>query len=314
MKAGSSEHPITVYGAMGANFIIAVTKFAAGFITGSSAMLSEGIHSSVDTGNQLLLLLGLRQSAKPADEHHPFGHGPDLYFWSLIVAMLLFGLGGGMSIYEGITHLQHPSELSDPTWNYVVLAISAVVEAVAFGIALRELLRRRRPQESFWQALRSSKDPTVYTVLAEDAAALSGIVIAAVGVYLAHRLQNPVFDGAASIVIGLVLATVAVFLAYESRSLLVGESAYPEVVQGIHRLAEKDEGVRQVRRPWTMHLGPRELLLAMEIDFSPDLSAADVTAAVDRLESQIRQNYPQVKHIFIEAESLSGRRRSEVAS
>ena len=308
MKSGSSERPIAVYGAIGANFVIAVTKFAAGFTTGSSAMLSEGIHSSVDTGNQLLLLLGLRQAAKPADEQHPFGHGPDLYFWSLIVAMLIFGLGGGMSIYEGITHLQHPSALSDPTWNYVVLAIAFVVEAVALGIALRELLRQRRPQESFWQALRSSKDPTVYTVLAEDAAALSGIVIAMVGVYLAHQFENPFFDGAASIVIGLVLAAVAVFLAYESRSLLVGESAYPEVVQGIQHLAAEDEGVRQVRRPWTMHLGPRELLLTMEIDFAPDLSAADVTAAVDRLESQIRQNYPQVKQIFIEAESLIGRR------
>ncbi|MFN2290524.1 MAG: cation diffusion facilitator family transporter [Anaerolineae bacterium] len=308
MKSGSSERPITVYGAIAANLVIAVTKFAAGFATGSSAMLSEGIHSSVDTGNQLLLLLGLRQSAKPADDQHPFGHGPDLYFWSLIVAMLIFGLGGGMSIYEGITHLQHPSELGAPTWNYVVLAIAFVVEGAAFGIALRELLRQRRPEESFWQALRSSKDPTVYTVLAEDAAALSGIVIAVIGVYLAHRFENPVFDGAASIVIGLVLATVAVFLAYESRSLLVGESAYPNVVQGIQRLAAEDEGVRQVRRPWTMHLGPRELLLTMEIDFSPDLSAAGVAAAVDRLESQIRQNYPQVKHIFIEAESLSSRR------
>lgn len=308
MKSGASEHPITVYGAIGANLIIAVTKFSAGFLTGSSAMLSEGIHSSVDTGNQLLLLLGLRQSAKPADDQHPFGHGPDLYFWSLIVAMLLFGLGGGMSIYEGITHLEHPSELSDPTWNYVVLAISFVVEAVAFGIAFRELLRQRRPQEGFWQAVRSSKDPTVYTVLAEDTAALSGIVIAAVGVFLAHRYQNPVFDGAASIVIGLVLAAVAIFLAYESRSLLVGESAHPEVVRGIHRLAGEDRGVRQVRRPWTMHLGPRELLLTMEIDFAPDLSAAEVTAAVDRLESQIRQNYPEVRHIFIEAESLSGHR------
>lgn len=313
MKSGSTERPITVYGAIVANFVIAVTKFAAGFITGSSAMLSEGIHSSVDTGNQLLLLLGLRQSAKPPDAEHPFGHGPDLYFWSLIVAMLIFGLGGGMSIYEGISHLQHPSELSDPTWNYVVLAVAFVVEGAALGIALRALLHAKRPHEGFWQALRSSKDPTVYTVLAEDAAALSGIVIAAVGVYLAHRFQNPVFDGSASIIIGLVLAAVAVFLAYESRSLLIGESAHSDVVEGIYCLAEEDPGVRQVRRPWTMHFGPHELLLTMEIDFSPDLSAAGVTAAVDRLESRIRQVYPQVKRIFIEAESLSDRRRSQDA-
>jgi cation diffusion facilitator family transporter len=306
MSTSSSERPITVYGAIAANAVIAVSKFVAGTISGSSAMLSEGIHSVVDTGNELLLLLGIHRSRKPADELHPFGYGQELYFWSLIVAILLFGLGGGMSIYEGISHLRHPVEIRDPIWNYGVLGIAFVAEGTSWLIALKKLLAKRQPDQSLWRALRASKNPAVFVVLAEDSAALAGIVIAFLGVLLGHRLGNPYLDGAASIAIGLILTTVAAFLAYESRDLLLGESADESVVRSIYELAGADPAVRSVSRPLTMHFAPEQVLLNLDIEFQPDLSAADVTAAVDRLEANIRQAQPQVKRIFIEADSLPG--------
>ncbi len=304
--AGASDRPITIYGAIGANFVIAVAKFVAGGATGSSAMLSEGIHSLVDTGNQSLLLLGLRQSKKPADEGHPFGHGKELYFWSLIVAIILFGAGGGMSLYEGITHLQHPVVIEDPTWNYVVLAIGLVVEGAAWYLAWRALQERRGKDESVWRALRESKDPAVFVVLGEDTAAMLGLIIAFLGVYLGHRFDNPLFDAAASIVIGLVLILVAIFLAYESKGLLVGERADTDVVRRLRSLTEADPAIRQVRRLLTMHLAPDQILLNLDVEFEPTLSAQEVARAVDRLEATIRQQQPEVRHIFVEAEAIKG--------
>jgi cation diffusion facilitator family transporter len=295
-----------VYGAIAANAVIGVSKFAAGIISGSSAMLSEAIHSVVDTGNELLLLLGIHRSKKPADELHPFGHGKELYFWSLIVAILLFGLGGGMSIYEGISHLRHPAVIKDPTWNYVVLGIAFIAEGTSWAIALNKLLKRKKAGQGIWDAVRASKNPAVFVVLAEDSAALLGIVVAFLGVLLGHTLSNPYLDGAASIIIGLILATVAAFLSYESRDLLVGESADADVLQAIRRLAEADPAVVGVSRPLTMHFGPEQVLLNLDIEFRPDLSASEITAAVDRLEAGIRKERPSIKRIFIEAESLKG--------
>ena len=306
MSSGASERPITVYGAMAANAVIGVSKFAAGIISGSSAMLSEAIHSVVDTGNELLLLLGIHRSKKPADELHPFGHGKELYFWSLIVAILLFGLGGGMSIYEGISHLRHPAVIKDPTWNYVVLGVAFIAEGTSWAIALNKLLKRKKAGQGIWDAVRASKNPAVFVVLAEDSAALLGIVVAFLGVLLGHTLSNPYLDGAASIIIGLILATVAAFLSYESRDLLVGESADADVLQAIRRLAEADPAVVGVSRPLTMHFGPEQVLLNLDIEFRPDLSASEITAAVDRLEAGIRKERPSIKRIFIEAESLKG--------
>jgi cation diffusion facilitator family transporter len=306
VSSGSSERPITVYGAMAANAVIGVSKFAAGIISGSSAMLSEAIHSVVDTGNELLLLLGIHRSRKPADELHPFGHGKELYFWSLIVAILLFGLGGGMSIYEGISHLRHPSLIKDPTWNYVVLGIAFVAEGTSWAIAWKKLLANRKEDQGLWQVLRASKNPAVFVVVAEDSAALAGILVAFLGVLLGHSLRNPYLDGAASVIIGLILAMVAGFLAYESRDLLVGESADADVVQSIRGLAESDPAVVGVSRPLTMHFGPEQVLLNLDIEFRPELSAAEITAAVDRLEAGIRKDRPNIKRIFIEAESLRG--------
>lgn len=301
--ANPSGSTVAVYGAIAANFIIALTKFSAAFLTGSSAMLSEGIHSLVDTGNQLLILLGIRRSKKPADNRHPFGYGKELYFWSLIVAMLLFGLGGGMSFYEGIKHIQHPGPLTDPTWNYVVLAIAVVVEGIAWWIALRELLKTRG-KKSLWHALRASKDPAVYTVLAEDTAAILGLFVAFLGVFLGHRFDNPYFDGGASIVIGVILTAVAVFLAYESKGLLVGESADELVIEHIRRLVTAEPGVERVGAPLTMHFSPDQVLLNLDVQFRRDLPASEVMSAVDRIEQAIRKEHPQIKRIFIEAEAL----------
>jgi cation diffusion facilitator family transporter len=311
MSSGGSERPITVYGAIASNLVIAAAKFFAAFVSGSSAMLSEGIHSVVDTGNELLLLLGVHRSRKPADDMHPFGHGQELYFWSLIVAILLFGLGGGMSSYEGISHLQHPIDIRDPTWNYVVLGVAFVAEGTSWVVALRKLLEKKKEGQSFWRALRNSKNPAVYTVLAEDSAALAGIVVALLGVFFGHRLHNPSLDGAASIVIGAILVTVALFLVFESRDLLLGESADADIVQEIRKLAESDPAVLRVSRPLTMHFGPDQVLLNLDIEFRPELSAAEVTAAVDRVEARIRTARPNIRRIFIEAESLKGRSRSE---
>ena len=212
----ASESKIAVYGAIAANVAIAVTKFIAAAITGSAAMLSEGIHSTVDTGNGVLLLVGMKLSQRKPTPEHPFGHGKELYFWSLMVAVLIFGLGGGISAYEGLLHITKPEPLRDPTWNYVVLGAAAVFEGASFAVALRQFLNKKR-DVSFWRALKTSKDPTTYTVLAEDGAALGGLALAAAGVYLSHRLNLPVIDGTASVAIGVLLGGVAVLLIGESR-------------------------------------------------------------------------------------------------
>jgi len=300
VKSGSSGNPITIYGAIGANFIIAVAKFLAAVFTGSSAMLSEGIHSVADTGNQLLLLLGIRRSRVPADSLHPFGYGKELYFWSLIVAIVLFGVGGGMSLYEGIVHLQHPVPIENPVWNYAVIGIGVVVEGGAWFIALREILKAQGENESLWQAMRRSKDPAVFTVLGEDSAALAGLVVAFLGVFLAHRLDMPALDGAASIVIGTILIIVASFLAFESRNLIIGECATPALVRDVRDLLEEDPAVVSVERLLTMHLGPRDVLVATEVRFNPALSVPDVETAMDRLEQTIDERCPMVGQIFIE--------------
>jgi cation diffusion facilitator family transporter len=298
------QRPIAVYGAMAANFVIAVTKFVAAGFSGSSAMLAEGIHSLVDTGNQLLLLLGMKKSRKPADEGHPFGHGKELYFWSLIVAIALFGIGGGMSTYEGITHLSHPHPLSDPTWSYVVLGVAFLFDGISWIIALHELWPAIR-RDGLRKTLVGTKDPSVLTVLCEDTADLAGLILAFLGIYLGHRLGNHYADGIASILIGAVLAGVAVFLVYQSKRLLLGESADPEVVESIRAAARAVPGIADVKYPLTMHFGPEEVLLNLEVEFHSDIPATEITAAVERLEKTIRDQHPEICRIFIEAHSLA---------
>jgi len=250
----------------------------------------------------------VRRSRKPADIEHPFGYGQELYFWTLIVAIVIFAVGGGVSAYEGILHILHPKPFEDPLWNYVVLAIAACFEGYSFSVAYREF-QKDRGKLSMWQSISSSKDPTTYTVLFEDTAALIGLLMAFIGIFLADVLGNPYFDGAASICIGLILAAVAVVLAYETKSLLVGEAVDPETLKEIRRQAESDPQVESVRNALSMYFGPHTILLAMDLQFRADLSAADVEQSIDRLEQKIRSKYPDIKHIFIESESVSPERR-----
>ncbi|MBH8571706.1 cation transporter [Nostocaceae cyanobacterium CENA369] len=294
----------TIFAAMGANLAIAVTKFIAAAITGSSAMISEGIHSIVDTGDQLLLLLGIRMSQRPADDSHPFGYGQELYFWTLIVAILIFAIGGGMSIYEGIIHLINPSPLENPMWNYIVLGIAIILEGFSWTVALREFLPTKGKQK-FWPAIKNSKDPTVFTVLFEDTAAILGLLVAFLGIFLGHLFNNVYFDGIASILIGVILAVVAVLLARESKGLLVGESANPQTIANIRYLSKTEPRVQEVIRVLTMQLAPQEVLLNLEIQFSKNLTGEEIALTVESLEAKIRQQHPEIKQIFIEAKSLA---------
>jgi cation diffusion facilitator family transporter len=294
-----AKSKVAIYGAIAANVAIAVTKFVVAGITGSSAMLSEGIHSAVDTFNGVLLLVGLRLSQRPATPEHPFGHGKELYFWSLIVAVLIFGLGGGLSFYEGVQHVLHPEPMRDPMWNYVVLGAAFVFEGSSFAIALREFLKQAR-DTPFWEALHRSKDPTNYTVLAEDSAALVGLLIAAVGIAASHRFDIPELDGAASIVIGLLLSGVAIVLILESRGLLIGEGIRPETARAIRAIALAQPKVRDVGRVLSMYIGPDDVLVTMDLDFDDGTAAADAGAAIAEVERQVRERYPMIKRLFIE--------------
>lgn len=297
-----ADSKLAIYGAIGANVAIAITKFTVAGITGSSAMLSEGVHSAVDTFNGLLLLVGIRLSQRPATPEHPFGHGKELYFWSLIVAVLIFGLGGGVSFFEGVQHIRHPEPMRDPTWNYVVLAVAALFEGISFSIALRQFLKQAGTTP-FWEAVHRSKDPTTYTVLAEDAAALAGLSIAAVGIALSHSLDMPVFDGAASVLIGLLLAGVATLLTWESRGLLIGEGIRPETAQAIRELALAQPGVRDVGRVLSMYVGPDDVLVTMDLDFDAGTDAAEAAAAIGKVERQVRERFPMIRRLFIESGS-----------
>ncbi|MEP6736392.1 MAG: cation diffusion facilitator family transporter [Chryseolinea sp.] len=297
---------IGVYGSLAANVAVAIVKFIAASVTGSSAMLSEGIHSIVDSSNGLLLLLGIHESKKPADEMHPFGYGQELYFYTLIVSVLIFGLGGGMSVYEGFMHIMHPVGSEDPTWNYIVLGCSAVFEGFSLVLPLRKFIEENGSAH-FWRKLRASKDPAFFVIVFENGAALAGLLIAFCGIFFSHFFNLPVLDGVASILIGLVLAFVAILLIIESRNLLIGESATKEKVQAIYDIVNADPDVTKLNRPLTMQMGPDELLLALDVKFKDELHGGDITKAVQRLEKKIRDKLPDVKTIFIEASNLTER-------
>jgi len=290
-----------VLAALAGNGLIAVTKFVAAAMTGSSAMFSEAVHSSVDTGNQALLLHGMRRAGRPPDRAHPFGHGREIYFWAFVVAIMLFATGAGVSLYEGIVKIRHPTPIVSPNVNYIVLALAIVFESGSWLIAFREF-RARKGRRGYLAALRLSKDPSLFTVLMEDTAAVTGLLIALVGVWLAEALAMPVLDGVASVLIGLVLAAVAVFLASETKGLLIGEAAAPEVIADVRRLAAEDSGVERVNELLTMHLGPRDVLLNLSADFADTLTAAQVEDTIARLDARIRAAHPEIRRIFVEAE------------
>jgi cation diffusion facilitator family transporter len=300
--AAQSGSRTVVYAALIGNFLIAVTKFVAAAFTGSSAMLSEGVHSLVDTGNELLLLYGLRRAAKPPDREHPFGHGRELYFWSFVVAVLIFALGAGVSIYEGVLHILEPEAIENPTVNYVVLGLSMLFEGGTWFVALREF-NREKGELGYLAAIRESKDPTTFTVLIEDTVALLGLVIALIGISAAQILDRPELDGAASIGIGVLLAGVALFLARESKNLLIGEPALPVVQQAILLAAQADEDIRHVNGVSTAQLGPHVAIAMLSAEFEDHLQTPAIEACIERVEASVRERYPELVSIFVKPQT-----------
>lgn len=302
--AGSSTKAIVA--ALIGNGLVAITKFTAAAITGSSAMFSEGIHSVVDTGNQVLLLFGLRQGRKPPDEFFPFGHGKEVYFWSFVVAIIIFALGAGISIYEGVEALLHPTPVENVVVNYVVLGLAIVFEAFAWWFAFREF-NKSRGESGYFEAVQKGKDPTLFVVLFEDSAAMLGLLVALVGIALTQITGNLYFDGLASIVIGVILALTAAWLAYETKGLLIGESANRPVVEGIRQMALAREEIERVNEVLTMHMGPAFILVNLSADFRDGLPAGRIEQAVAALDREIKQRFANVQRVFIEAESSARR-------
>jgi cation diffusion facilitator family transporter len=298
--AGSSKK--VIYAALAGNSLIAVTKFGAASVTGSSAMLSEGIHSLVDTGNQVLLLLGLARSRRPADEQFPFGHGKEVYFWSFIVAILIFAVGAGVSIYEGILHLLDPHPVENPIVNYVVLGLAMIFEGGAWYFAMTEF-SKAKGKWGYFEAVRRGKDPTLFVVLFEDSAAMLGLIVAMLGLILGQVTANPYFDGGASVVIGLILGGTAIWLAYETKGLLIGEAASQRVVDGIREIAGSYDNVDYVNEVLTMHMGPDFVLVNLSIDFTDTATSKEVERIVVSIDAAIKRVFPVIKRVFIEGEA-----------
>ncbi|GGY65263.1 cation diffusion facilitator family transporter [Pseudoduganella albidiflava] len=300
-RTGSQK---VIYAAIVANLGIATAKFIVAGITGSAAMVAEGIHSAVDTGNELLLLLGERRSTRPADRKHPFGYGKSLYFWALIVALSVFSLGGGLSIYHGVAALQAPPPLEDPLWNYVVLGVAAVFEGYSWNVSRKALNAVRKPGTTLWQAVRASKDASVFTVFIEDTAALLGIAIAAAGIALGQYFGNPYFDPAASILIGVLLVGAAFMLARESGGLLVGESIDRDQLAALYALFRREQALDSVASLRTMQMGPEDVLLAASVQFRRGMPIDEVEQAIARLEAAIAVEHPVIRHVYFEASAL----------
>jgi cation diffusion facilitator family transporter len=300
----ASESKTAIIAAIIGNLAIAVTKFFAAAFTGSAAMLSEAIHSVVDTGNGGLMLLGVHRSRKPPDFDHPFGHGRELYFWTLIVGVLIFAVGGGMSAYEGFTHIAHPTPPESPAWSYAVLAFAFVFEGVSWVFGWKAF-SAERGRRGVLEAIHVSKDPASFTVLLEDSAALLGLVFAFLGVFFGRQLGLPFLDGAASVVIGLLLCAVAVLMVYESKGLLIGEGLDRETLKGLRALVEADPGVERVQHLYTLYLGAHEVLLTIELRFRGAISAPELRRAVSRLKRDIQTRHPDITRVYFGAESIT---------
>jgi cation diffusion facilitator family transporter len=298
MASGSK---LVIIAALIGNALISITKFVAASITGSSAMMSEGIHSLVDTGNQVLLLYGLKRAAKPPDADFPFGYGKEIYFWCFIVAILIFALGGGISIYEGIGHIQHPEPISNPMVNYIVLGLAMIFEGAAWYFAFREF-NRVKGRWGYLEAIQRAKDPSIFVVLFEDSAAMLGLMVAFIGVLLTQTTGILVFDGIASVIIGLILVGTAVWLAHETKGLLIGESANQSVIRGIRDTLEAKSNIEHVNEVLTMHMGPDFILANISVDFADAISARQVETDIAAIDRTIKQKYPQIKRVFLEAE------------
>lgn len=291
-----------IYAALLGNSAIAVIKFVAASMTGSAAMLSEAVHSVVDTGNQILLLHGLRRARRPPDAEFPFGHGKEIYFWSFVVALSIFAVGAGVSIYEGVVHILHPRPIQDPTVSYVVLGVAMVFEGAALVFAWREFSRARGTLGVF-EAVRRGKDPSLFVVLFEDSAAMLGLVVAFAGIALSRATGLAWLDGAAAVVIGLILAGTAAWLAYETKSLLIGEAAGEEVRAEIRRIVTGRPGVLRLNEVLTMHMGPDFILVNLSVEFRDGESTETIEEAVATIDAQIKAALPEVQRVFIEAET-----------
>ncbi|ACU57936.1 cation diffusion facilitator family transporter [Chitinophaga pinensis DSM 2588] len=291
----------TIFTALAANLLIAVIKFISGAATSSSAMISEGVHSLVDTTNQLLLLFGIRRSKRSPDERRPFGYGKEIYFWSFIVSILIFGIGGCISFYQGVIHIQHPPPLEDPTWNYIVLAFSFVFEGTSLVVAIRAF-DKVRGNLSWWTAIHRSKDPASFIVLFEDGAAVIGLSVVALMVYLGHHYNNPFLDGVASLIVGIILSIVSVLLARESRSLLMGEGIAPATQQHIKGLVESDPAIVKVQHIFSTYQSPEDVMLLLMVTFRDDLGTEDINEAIIRIRKEIMAAYPPIHFIIVQPE------------
>jgi len=298
-----------IFAALAGNTLIAITKYFAAWLTGSSAMFSEAIHSTVDTGNQALLLYGLKRAARKPDARHPFGYAQEIYFWAFVVAILIFAIGAGVSLYEGIEKVRHPHEITDVHINYIVLGLALIFEGVAWLIALKEF-NTTRGKRGLLEAVQASKDPSIFTVLLEDSAAMLGLLAALLGIALSQLLEMPQLDGVASIIIAGILAAAAVLLAYETKALLIGEAADPEVVARLKRILAGQQGILRTNEILTMHLGPRDVLVNISLDFHDGLTSMQVEGVIAELEKRIKIAHPEVKRVFIEAQSWQSHRLS----
>lgn len=297
----ASSSKKVIYAALIGNGLIAVTKFFAAAITGSSAMFSEGIHSTVDSGNQLLLLLGIKRAKKPADKYFPFGHGKEIYFWSFVVAIMIFAVGAGISIYEGIHGLMDPHPVENPLINYIVLGAAMIFEGFAWYFAWKEF-NTARGERGYYEAVRKEKNPTTFVVLFEDSAAMLGLIVAFVGIAIGQWTGLHIWDGIASIIIGIILGFTAAWLAYETKGLLIGESADPRIVKGISQMVANHSAIAGVNEILTMHMGPNFILVNLSLDFKDTLKISNVEDDISGLSKDIKQAFPRVKRVFIEAE------------
>jgi cation diffusion facilitator family transporter len=301
MRTKSTTNGV-VLAALAANVAIAFTKFVAAALTGSSAMLSEGIHSLVDTVNEVLLLYGIRRASKAADVSHPFGYGRELYFWSFIVSLLVLALGAGASFYEGIIHLLNPRQIERPVINYAVLGASFLFEGSSWWISLKTF-RKTMGSQSYFQTFRSSKDPSIFTVLFEDTAALIGLIIALAGTAGAQASGMAQLDGISSMGIGVVLAVSSMFLARETKALLIGEPALPSVRASIIRIAGEDPAIRKANGVITIQVGPNQIVAALSAEFEDALTTSDIEACVSRLEDTIRHAHPDISILFVKPQT-----------
>jgi len=296
MATHESRRVVTA--ALAGNLLVTATKLAAALVTGSSAMMSEAVHTAADTGNELLLLHGLRRASRPPDADHPFGHGRELYFWSFVVALLVFALGAGVSIYEGVSHVRHPAVIDRPAVNYVVLGLALLFESGSWWVAFGEF-RAAKGGLGYLEAVRKSKDPSTFIVLAEDTGAILGILVAFAGTAAAVALHRPVLDGAASIAIGMLLGAIALVLARETKGLLIGEPARSELVSSICGMAREHAGVERSNGLFTVHLGPRQVVAALSVAFEDSLTVAQLESIVSDLEAQVRRRHPEVVSVLV---------------